>query len=51
LENANGSFTYHYDGESVKSTIDEDKIKHYALRAGMGAMTKKLKDSCMGGPI
>jgi hypothetical protein len=35
----------------VKSTIDDDKIKHYVLRAGLGGTSKKLKDSYMCGPL
>jgi hypothetical protein len=50
-DSPNASFTYHYEGESVKSTIDEDRIKNYALRVGIGSNNKKWKDGSLAGPL
>jgi hypothetical protein len=46
-DSPNARFTYHYEGEYFKSTIDEYRIKNYALRVGIGSNNKKWKDGSL----
>jgi hypothetical protein len=44
-DDPNSIITHDYDGEQLKSVQNEDKIKHYSLRTGIGPGNKKYKDN------